>query len=298
MKSISLNSSANIFGFKNFHYEKTTSEKSMRDAWERIAPGEWLILNRSRECLDALKILLSSLNYNLYLDVESYDKKICGIRKRGNFLIPKIIHAVWVGNKELPEHSASYLNSWAEKHNYWERWIWSDQALNIEGWQTRDIGELDMSLGDLYLNLKLGVRKSNVARLEIIKKYGGVYIDCDIVCQKNIEYLIDGVDSFAHKYFGHKYGKFEESINNAFFGATRENRFVDLNLYLINNQKSDYKNLDNRPFGPTTMTNVKKIHDVYSFEPWVASPYNWLQKEKSSLQYPEAFCLHKWDKNW
>lgn len=285
-----------MLNFNNYIYEKEINK--IQESWEAIAPGDWLLLDKCEDSLRILKSLLESLGYNSYLDIESYDEKICGIRKRGKFLIPKIIHAVWIGDKSLPVDSVRYLKSWSEKHDGWGRWIWSDRGLSVEGWESKDINELDMSLKDLYLKFTKQARRSNIARLEIIKKYGGVYIDCDIICQKNIEYLIDGLDSFGHKYFGHKYGKYEESINNAFFGSTKENKFIDLNLLMIKNKENNYKNLDNEPFGPIIMTEVKKIHDIYSFEPWVAAPYNWLEKEKSRLNYPEAFCIHKWDKNW
>lgn len=81
--------------------------------------------------------------------------------------IPKIIHQIWIGPKNPP---TSLIDTW--KMEGWEHNLWREE----------DINSLDMTNRSLYdYFYKKGVRhgSADVARIEILRHYGGIYIDAD-----------------------------------------------------------------------------------------------------------------------
>jgi len=88
-------------------------------------------------------------------------------------VIPKVIHQIWVG-KPIPEVYAGFAKRWQELHPDWEYRLWGD---NDFGWLENQ---------DLFDNAEqyvpadaVGQFRSDVARYEILGKYGGLYADCD-----------------------------------------------------------------------------------------------------------------------
>jgi mannosyltransferase OCH1-like enzyme len=55
--------------------------------------------------------------------------------------------------------------------------------------------------------------KANALRLEIVRDFGGIYLDVDFVCHRSIESTIESLDFFVAN-------QDEQFINNAVFGAT------------------------------------------------------------------------------
>lgn len=94
------------------------------------------------------------------------------LTNNNNDKIPHIIHQIWIGNKPPPH---KWINTWKQdylnEHKDWEYILWDDEKLN----------ELDMINKDVYLNELTYNGKSDIARYEILYKFGGVYIDADSV---------------------------------------------------------------------------------------------------------------------
>lgn len=96
-------------------------------------------------------------------------------------MIPKIIHQIWIGDKQLPE---TWLNSWKDKHPEYEYILWTE----------KDIDELNLvnrHIYDKFNESKTYNGMANVARIEILYNYGGIYLDADLKCLKplNKEWL-------------------------------------------------------------------------------------------------------------
>lgn len=77
-------------------------------------------------------------------------------------------------------------------------------------------------LGDLFDCAESPAVKADILRLELIWSQGGVYIDTDMECYKNIEELLVGCKAFGCIEYDPKiYGLPGPSgINNCMFGAT------------------------------------------------------------------------------
>lgn len=92
--------------------------------------------------------------------------------------IPKIIHQIWLGG-ELPAKYKEYAKSWKKYHPDWQYKLWTDADVN-------DIFITRKNLFDSAVNLGM---KSDILRYEILKQYGGIYVDTDFECIKPLDYL-------------------------------------------------------------------------------------------------------------
>jgi mannosyltransferase OCH1-like enzyme len=95
--------------------------------------------------------------------------------------IPKIIHQVWVGNKPIPEG----IESWKKMNPNFEHKLWTEKEID-------KLTMINRHIYDDYANLKYKDGKTyhgmaDVARLEILNQFGGIYIDADSVCLKGLE---------------------------------------------------------------------------------------------------------------
>ena len=93
--------------------------------------------------------------------------------------IPRIIHQIWLGPNALPKQYKIWSNSWIEKHKNWKYLLWTDENLEEFEWSSpvnRSLFELAQNFGE----------RSDILRLEILYKYGGVYVDCDFECVQSL----------------------------------------------------------------------------------------------------------------
>lgn len=122
-------------------------------------------------------------------DVERILKKN---RKRS---IPKSIHFIWLGDSPLPlpcDISSTQsddscmltkpIQSWKEYHPEWKIHIWRDNVVrnNEHVWYNQDVLDFAMRQGNYGL-------ASDVLRLELLYKYGGMYADIDYICLGSID---------------------------------------------------------------------------------------------------------------
>jgi len=97
--------------------------------------------------------------------------------------IPKIIHVVWLNGKiedtSVPEDLKKYIISWIEKHPDWKFKLWTDA----------DVAKITLDNQDLYDDSdNVGV-KSDILKYEIVYRYGGLYVDVDFECLRNMDLL-------------------------------------------------------------------------------------------------------------
>ena len=102
--------------------------------------------------------------------------------------IPKIIHQVWVGGNELPPIYKYYQKSCQDLHPDWEYKLWTD----------KEVEEWDFENKDLYNETRNYAEKSDILRHQILKDFGGVYIDIDIKCVRPL----DPMHYLYEAYFG------------------------------------------------------------------------------------------------
>mmetsp|Transcript_112397 Transcript_112397/g.303393 ORF Transcript_112397/g.303393 Transcript_112397/m.303393 type:complete len:390 (-) Transcript_112397:17-1186(-) len=121
--------------------------------------------------------------------------------------IPAKIHQVWLGSKEIPEHCREMMATWSEKHPTWEYRLWTDVDLPEAGLPPR--------LADLFACAENPAEKSDVLRLWLVLKYGGLYADVDFECFRPVDVLLQ---RFSFVTGLSNVGAFE--LNNGLFAAS------------------------------------------------------------------------------
>ncbi len=79
-------------------------------------------------------------------------------------------HRIWFGNAPIPEAYEAYWNAWQRQYPDSKFITWTDE----------NIDELHMSKPALE-RLSSHVCRADLARYEILYKFGGIYLDCDIM---------------------------------------------------------------------------------------------------------------------
>lgn len=90
--------------------------------------------------------------------------------------IPKILHQIWIGPKSPP---TILMKTWEDKHPDFEYILWTEDELLRREMELTCIYQIDT------INEING--KADIIRWEILKKYGGVFVDADTICIEPID---------------------------------------------------------------------------------------------------------------
>ena len=102
-------------------------------------------------------------------------------------MIPKILHQFWIGDKPAP---ISLINTWKDRHPDWTHIFWNEEKLAKEF----PHGLVNQKQYDIMPELN---GKCDIARYEILYRYGGFFIDADTVCINPIDIHLLQNDSFS-----------------------------------------------------------------------------------------------------
>ena len=130
--------------------------------------------------------------------------------------IPKIIHHIWLGNR-LPAIYRKYIDSWKEFHPDWQFRLWTDKDLNSFKFVSGNAFWRSMNFG----------QRSDILRLEILYRYGGVYVDTDFLCLKPHDPFHHTCDFYI--------GFFASNMCNALLGSAPKHPIVRRCLEKIKN---------------------------------------------------------------
>jgi len=83
--------------------------------------------------------------------------------------IPKIFHYIWFG--ELPEKQKALVETWKVMNPSWEFKFWNEES-------SKNFPLVNKHVFDNTKNLAV---KSDILRLEVLYRYGGVYADADFL---------------------------------------------------------------------------------------------------------------------
>ena len=133
-------------------------------------------------------------------------------------MIPKIIHQTWK-NKTIPEHWKEGVEKCKEKHKSYKYILWTDETMKIfvkkeYPWFYKTYNE--------YPHV---IQRCDAFRYLVLYKYGGIYIDMDIICKKSLKPLL------KYDLVLVKSGNYD-TLTNSFIVSTKENPFIK---YCIDN---------------------------------------------------------------
>lgn len=99
--------------------------------------------------------------------------------------IPRVCHHVWLGKSEVPPKFRTWRQRFIDMNPGWTFRLWTDDNLppimNQEAWQA---------------SLQIGgtpgcVLRSDILRLEVLARFGGVYLDTDIKPVQTLDSFCD-----------------------------------------------------------------------------------------------------------
>src|SRR2546429_5904594 len=124
-------------------------------------------------------------------------------------VIPRVFHQIWLGPNPLPEEYQRYQQTWLDCHPGWELRMWTEENLP-EG----------LRRPEAYEKLRAPAERANILRLELLWRFGGVYVDTDFECLRSIEPLIGDAELFITLA---KPGR----VNNALMGSVPAHSVID-----------------------------------------------------------------------
>lgn len=123
---------------------------------------------------------LSALNWGKEL-FPSVPSNPCLPKPKLDHKIPKTIHYCWFGGNPFPNSAKDCIESWKKYCPDYELRLWNED-------------NYDMSKTPTYVRQAYDAKKyafvSDFARLDIVNKYGGLYLDVDVELVKSIDHLL------------------------------------------------------------------------------------------------------------
>jgi mannosyltransferase OCH1-like enzyme len=101
-----------------------------------------------------------------------------------------IIHQMWVG-QPIPQRYREWGRQLAAMHPDWEYRFWGDDDF---GWLANQ--DLYDDAENLVVDHRVGQLRSDLARYEILERFGGIWLDCDIQPLKPLN-AVWGPETFA-----------------------------------------------------------------------------------------------------
>lgn len=214
-----------------------------------------------------------------------------------NQLIPKIIHQIHLGDKNLSEQELEWQEGWCRLNPSWQYIMWDDKKIK---------NELRITHPKILKSCKSFSEKSDILRFEILHQFGGLYIDTDFECLKPIDPLFKNrelviftqINDIKHK---------QTPLCGAFFGATKGNLDVKKLIDgLPTRQKLYGHKIASAKFGPVYLSNTlgyeKATPDGHKCDKKTVYPYMWWEtgrkNEDFSKTHPEAYAVHHWEGSW
>lgn len=169
-------------------------------------------------------------------------------------MIPQIIHYCWFGKNPIPDMAKKCIDSWKVYFPDWEIVEWNEDNYDITKYRYCE---------DAY-ELKKWAFVSDVARLDVLYEYGGIYLDIDVefikplpkeylnykgICgfectgiiapglifgvEKNNEFVKEILDSYKNERFVISTNGFYNTINLRINGKFEEAGLISNNKYQI-----------------------------------------------------------------
>lgn len=202
--------------------------------------------------------------------------------------IDKVIHYCWFGKTEIPKHLQKCIDSWKRYCPDYEIIRWDESNYDITK---------NKYMKDAYDTGKWGF-VPDFARLDIIYKYGGFYLDTDVELIKSLDAL-RGNDMYCGFESAHKVAL------GLGFGAIKEHRIVKKMLDQYDNLVFDNENLIASPCYQTDVlctegvqanNTFQKMEDFVVYPSEVLAPVGSYRLGSGITQ--NTVSIHHFDASW
>lgn len=206
--------------------------------------------------------------------------------------IPRTIHRLWLGGEE-PAWTQPFAETWCRGD--WQVLQWDEESIaGLFPLQNQAVYDAAPVLAPDHV----GQLRSDVLRYEILRDFGGVWVDADFECLRPIDELIEGLDAFAAWELEPVW------VNNAILGAAPGHPFLS---ELVDRLESNVeRNIGYKPnvmTGPWFVTETwKELGEPIAVLPEKRFyPFRWDEVEQyrpgevdPQEEWPQACAVHWW----
>ncbi|MGZ5017291.1 MAG: glycosyltransferase [Methylobacter sp.] len=199
-------------------------------------------------------------------------------------MIPRVFHQIWINkiNPELPEKFRAYRDGWLALHPDWEYKLWNLDNLDFTPKRM-----------DILNSAQNYAQMADILRYEILLRYGGVYLDTDFECLRNIDPILVGVKNFSCSEDG-------RSISIGIIGAEPNSIYMERCLSALPERVGITTTSDET--GPGLFTQVLLggglASDFTLFPRAWFYPYHYDEPHRANERFPEAYAVHRWACSW
>ncbi len=194
-------------------------------------------------------------------------------------MIPKIIHQIWLGDKNKPPLDWMKTYKEACEKSGWKYYLWTDDNIPL------------LINQDIFDNEERLHTKGNLVRYEMVYKYGGIHCDTDSVLLKLPEDLLD--NDFFGCYESEKWTG--DLVPSCFFGAEAGNPILK---ELIDEMKNQDQSKASWQFNGTQyFTDVTKKHNAKIYPDYYFNPVHFRDDRNdldSRRRVAKAYTNHFW----
>lgn len=230
---------------------------------------------------------------SLYSDFQKQKGRVANFS-----IMPKKIHFIWLGSP-LPAACQKIIDSWRKLNVGWEIIVWNEEK----------IATLDLINKEAYNFAVNFAEKSDIARYEILYKFGGIYVDTDYLCLKPFDAIRERCNFFA----GIEYGPAPQ-LGNSIIGAIPGHPILKACIKSLKKGTADHNDVRIQgTTGPWFFT--KCFYGFMEANPTFTGavvlpcsflyPLPWYDRhavptESLLAQYrrPESFGFHYWKMSW
>lgn len=207
-------------------------------------------------------------------------------------MIPKIIHSVWVGPRSIPEQHRRWMAEWRDKHPDFAFMHW-------------DNGNIDRSLEwvRVMLHRRQWAAASDVIRLQILRDFGGIYLDTDVEVVRSLHPLLneDCVVGWTSS------EPVTHCINNAVIAARPGHPVIERALGRLT--AMDPWQAHGPAMGPDALRDAvfeqaarapkpQRMLDTLVVPSRAFYPYYWTEHYDPACVAPDTLCVHHWTLSW
>lgn len=222
--------------------------------------------------------------------VEQYDAYL---KETNHFeIVPKIIHQIWIGSK-VPKKYDEWRQSWLKYNPEFEYILWDEKEI-------LDIGLINE---EKFLKSKnLGI-KSDIARYELLYRFGGIYVDTDFEDLKPIDKML-----LCRPFVGGQLHFDQTSIANGILICKPKLNLLKILIDSLPNYKDNKCPLEVLDYsGPEYMSkiifkNKNILKDIVIcpsqyFFPW---PNTMIKSKKNRYSWitDKTLAIHHWEMSW
>lgn len=248
-----------------------------------IEPSEY----ESKSFKTTLKNFFTGMCHLYNRQRDSLNLKITNYLKSHPQTIPKIIHQVWIGPNNPPMKRINTIKEFVSQNPEWSYKLWRDE----------DISELGLINSLEYDEEKSYCGKCNIIKVELLFRYGGIYIDTDVIWLGNRSFneLLDAKTGFFLSYETEN----EELFASSVVGSSQYN---PISYYIIKNMSNITTLCKGLPAFKTTgpyifnrtLLPIRHIITTYQSYYFLPNTVDRNNKEKRSIEiikkkYPNSF---------